>query len=880
MLRIIQNNSAHGAKSYYTTADYYTEGQELEGIWKGKGAKRLGLSGAVRKEEWDALCDNRNPSTGEVLTPRQKTDRRVGYDMNFHAPKSLSLLYALTQDERILSAFRESVDATMEDMESEMKTRVRKEGKTEDRTSGNMIWGEFVHFTARPVEGIPDPHLHAHCFVMNATWDKEENRWKAGQFGALKRDANFFEAVFHSRLARSLEELGVEVKRTKNGWEIDGVPDSAIKKFSRRTAQIEKEAKDKGITNPEAKGGLGAKTREHKKKDMTLGELREQWSSRLTPDELDALGAVRHRVGKDAIPEDDRIAGEAASRAIEHCFERNSVVLERKLLAEALKRSYGRGSAKTVLDRVKRENLVTGERNGQRFVTTREVLLEEKRMIDFARQGRGTCRPLGKPGFSLKREWLNDGQRRAVSHVLNSPDRVMLLRGRAGTGKTTLMQEAVEAIEANGTKVFTFAPSADASRGTLRKEGFENAETVAKLLVDKELQSEIEGQVIWIDEAGLLGVKSMAQVFDLAEKTNARVILSGDRFQHGSVERGAALRLLEQDAGLIPAEIKEIKRQKDEYKRAVEALSEGRVTEGFRKLDQLGWIKEVPEEERYKILAKDYVSTIEAGKSALIVSPTHREGQRIQDEIRTLLKETGTLGQAERTIPILENANLTEAERKDAVNLLPGDVLVFHQNAKGIRKGQRVVVGESAVGGLPLHEAAKFQVYRPRELSVAPGDILRVTRNGTTLDGEHRLNNGATYTVKAFDKQGNIELTNGWTINRDFGHLTHGYCVTSHTAQGRTVDRVLLAESSMSFPAASKEQAYVSISRGREGATIYTDNKAALLEAISDSDERLTATEFVNGDLSRQRSQVIQRLADLTHEPRAPLAERELVYER
>ncbi len=65
-----------------------------------------------------------------MLTLRQKTNRRVGYDFNFHVPKSVSILYGLTNDDRILDAFRESVDATMRDMETEMKTRVRSDGRT------------------------------------------------------------------------------------------------------------------------------------------------------------------------------------------------------------------------------------------------------------------------------------------------------------------------------------------------------------------------------------------------------------------------------------------------------------------------------------------------------------------------------------------------------------------------------------------------------------------------------------------------------------------------------------------------------------------------------------------------------------------------------
>ena len=861
MLRITQNNSPDRAKSYYSTSDYYSEGQELVGVWKGKGAARLGLSGQVGREDWDALCDNRHPANGETLTPRTKRERRVGYDFNFHVPKSVSILYGLTRDERILDAFRDSVEATMEDIEAEMQTRVRAGGRNEDRTTGNMVIGEFVHFTARPVEGVPDPHLHAHCFVFNTTWDDHESRWKAGQFAALKRDAPFFEAVFHARVARRLEELGLPTQRTKQGWELAGVPQSAIEKFSRRTALIEEKAREAGITNPEAKGELGAKTRERKQKDLTLDELRGEWMSRMTADELAALEGVKARLGMEGLPEDGRAAREAALHAVGHCFERSAVVPERTLLAEAMKRAVGKASPESVAGSLAAEHLVVAEREGRRLATTRSVLEEETRMLAFARSGRGTCRPLGTPRYALKRDWLNADQRRAVRHVLDSNDRVILVRGAAGTGKTTMMKEAVEGIEAGGKRVFVFAPSADASRGVLREvEGFADADTVARLLVDERLQARIAGQVIWIDEAGLLGSRMMGRVFDLADRLGARVILSGDRRQHGSVERGAALRLLEEEAGLVPAEIREIQRQHGDYREAVRALSEGRTEDGFRELDRLGWIREVGETDRYKALADDYVATVEEGKTALVVSPTHLEGEWITDEIRARLKQAGRLGEGERTFVALESANLTEAEKAEPLNYSPGDVLVYHQNAKGHRKGERVIVGDEP---LPLDQAERFQVYRPSVLPIAPGDVLHITRNGTTADGRHRLNNGSLYAVRGFDAGGNIVLANGWTVAKDYGHLAHGYVVTSHASQGKTVDRVFIGQSSDSLPAASREQFYVSVSRGRESAAIYTDDKEALLEAVSRSDERLTATEFVAGRDVRERAETIQRLERL-----------------
>ena len=854
MLRIYQNNSAVGVKGYYSkAADYYTDGPELVGQWRGEGAKRLGLAGVVQKETWDALCDNRNPATGETLTLRQKQNRRIGYDFNFHVPKSVSVLYSLTKDERILDAFRQSVDETMRELESEMQTRVRKDGQNGKRITGNMLWGEFVHFTARPVGGIPDPHLHAHCFVFNTTWDKKEAAWKAGEFAGLKRDAPYFEAKFHSRMARKLAGLGIAVERSKTGWEIASVTKSVIKQFSRRTALIEKEALRRGIVDPAAKAELGAKTREHKKKDLTIEQLRSEWSSRLSEGERAAVAAVGKRVGGKAIGEDAKAPDAAVRHAMEHWFERKSVVPERTLLAEAMKHAIGKAGPEAVEAAYQRQEFVVGEQDGRRMATTREVLKEEMRMIGYARSGRGTEAMLcGKP-HAFARDWLNEGQRRAVLHVLASRDKVILVNGSAGVGKTKMMQEAVEAIQAGGKRVFTFAPSADASRGVLRSEGFKNADTVARLLIDELLHEKLRGQVIWIDEVSLLGTKTMASVFDLADKLDARVVLSGDRWQHGSVERGAALRLLEEEAGLVPAEIKDIMRQKGAYMQAVRALSDGRTEEGFRQLDELGWIREIADDDRYRVLAKDYVATVAAGRSALVVSPTHREGERITAEIRSELKKLGRLTAEEQPVLQLQNANLTEAQRADEVNYLPGDVLEYHQNAKGIRKGHRLVAGQQE---LPLGQAARFQAYRAGELRLAPGDLVRITKNGSTADGRHRLNNGARFAIEGFSPSGDLVLDNGWTVSKEFGHLAYGYCSTSHASQGKTVTHILIGQSAESFPASSREQFYVSISRGRQRATIYTNDKKALLAAVDRSDSGMAATEFVN---KRARVAVLQR---------------------
>lgn len=249
MLRIIQNTHAGSAKSYYAASDYYSEGQELVGRWGGKAASLLGLEGTVDQRAFDALCDNLHPQTGKQLTPRLRDDRTVGYDFNFHVPKSVSLLYEIGRDERILDAFRAAVGETMGEIEADMKTRVRKQGENAERATGNLLWAEFIHFTSRPVDGLPDPLLHAHCFAFNVTHDPQERRWKAGQFRDIKRDAPYYQAAFHVRLANKLADLGYGIERQGKAWEVSGISRKVIERFSRRTEQIEETAPE-GFDQP------------------------------------------------------------------------------------------------------------------------------------------------------------------------------------------------------------------------------------------------------------------------------------------------------------------------------------------------------------------------------------------------------------------------------------------------------------------------------------------------------------------------------------------------------------------------------------------------------------------------------------------------------
>jgi conjugative relaxase-like TrwC/TraI family protein len=906
MLRVTQQDDSAAAKRYYSSADYLSEGQEIIGFWGGRDAQRLGLEGVVDKESFERLCDNLDPRTGKQLTARTRSERTVGYDFTFSVPKSVSLVYALSGDEQIMAAFREAVDETMRDIEAEMQTRVRKGGKDENRVTGNMLWSEFIHKTARPIGGFPDPHLHAHCFAFNATFDEEEQSFKAGQFRDLKRDAPYFQAAFRVRLAEKLQDLGFGIVRKRDDFELAGVPAALLKRFSRRTEEVEKAyeeflaeklaelghgeflegengwklivdgasrsrkeihlaAAQFGITDPDYKGELGAKTREGKTKALSWDQLRKEWNRQLSPEEREVLASV-HRRDK-AFARQSGQESTAVDHAIAHCFERDASVSERKLLTEALKRGIGA----VTLDRVKRElarrSLIRAEKDGRAMVSTWEMKQAESKVVDFGREGRGRYRPLGDAERPFTRTWLNDGQKAAVKHVLASRDAVTIIRGAAGTGKTTLEEELGEALREAGHAVVATAPRTGAVDVLRDEAGFAGAVTLAHFLKSEKAQDAVRGGVVLVDEAGVVSTKEMGKLFDVLERIGARAVLVGDRQQNRAVAAGEPLKLLEQRAGLAVAEVTEVLRQSGDYKNVAQALNQGRLEEAFAGLDRLKWIKEVPDGERYQAMADAYLAASSEKKkngeykTALCVSPTHAEIAKITAAIRDALKtenhpKAQRLGE-EKVVDVWVPTHLTEAQRRDAANYESGYLLQFHQNAPGHKSGSRLVVGEGEK--LPLAYADRFEVYRPAKLALAERDRVRVTSNGKTKDGKHKLKSGALYTVEGFDAQGRPIIDHGWVV--DNGFLSHGYAVTADASQGRTVDKVFVGLADESMKATNRRRWYVALTRGKELAHVFTDSKEELLQAIQRPDEKLSATELA--ELARPKAKLRQRLKKL-----------------
>nr|WP_255614214.1 AAA family ATPase [Chitinophaga pendula] len=443
------------------------------------------------------------------------------------------------------------------------------------------------------------------------------------------------------------------------------------------------------------------------------------------------------------------------------------------------------------------------------------------------------------------------------------------------------MKELVPLMEKAGKHVTLVAPTVSESRGTLKDEGFQDAETVDKLLSSPDMKAALKGQVLICDEGGLLGTKKATALLELAEKQDCRLIFVGDTRQHSSVERGDALRILNTVGGIKTAEVSRIFRQRNiHYRAAVEDLSKGDVKTAFEKLDGIEFIKSVDPMNPHARLTDDYVAALKKGKTALVISPTHKQGDEATSAIREKLRKAGLIGKKEIAASRLVNLNLTEAEKSDWRNFKEGQQIVqFNQHVKGAKRGSTWAVasvretlvelrndkGQSLI--LPQDKAGMFDLFHKTEIGLSKGDKVRITR--TAFDEQNRrMDNGWMFDVVSVSKNGGITLRNPsgkttYVLGKEFGHLAHAYCVTSHNSQGKTVDEVFIHQPAATFPATDAKQFYVSVSRGRDAAHIYTDDKDALLDHAVRLGDRQSALELVGGmDKHLEHIRQLQRQPD------------------
>lgn len=862
----------HCAKEYFRehlrVGDYYAEGQKVSGEWFGEAAEKLGLTGEVTEKEFLALCEGLNPQTGEWLTARQNSvrvdegkvaaNRRVFYDFTFSPPKSVSIV-GLYQDVRIVELHDRAVRMAMGELEKFAETRVRKDGQNSDRVTGNLVGASFQHDTSRDL----DPHLHTHCVVFVATHDPVENRWKALQAAGMYRAQKFAVNLYYHELAKGLRLLGYELAPNARDFEIKGVPAPLIERFSKRHRQIDDET-ERRIEKEGLRGHVGALRKQvahdkrcRKIKDSTADRLRPSWGRQMTAEERSALNALR-----DLKPERPHVADMRGivAWADQHMFERRSVVSEHELMSTAL--AHGRGQTfdlAALKQAVEERGYVREE--GTQALTSREVLRCELDLVLAARDGRHRHAALN-PDYACSPS-LSAEQREAVTQILGSRDTITLFRGGAGTGKSFALKEVERGLVVANRPVVVLAPQRQ-QVSDLIKDGLA-AQTVAQVLTTKQLPC---GAVVIVDEAGQLGGRQLHELVRLTTAQNGRLILSGDTRQHGAVTASDALRAIEQYGRVKSAEVREIRRQNPalgksraeqnairEYRAAVKAAAAGDVAGSFERLNRLGWVRELSEDQRRGVLAKEYAAALARREKPLVVAQTWHEVHAVNEAIRERLKATRKLG-AGKTVTAYQTVDGTEAQKRSAVFYEAGQHVLFLKRYGRFAKGDFcrvegasdrgvVLVKDGRRSTLSYRYTGRIVVTKESKLEVARGDRLQLKFNGKSVEGAS-LVNGELVTVRRVQKNGAVvvrdDAGNRKTLAPAQRLFNRGYAVTSYASQGKTVDTVFLADAAN--PAATnRNQWYVAISRGRMRAVVFTSNKEELRADIQREGARRLALE-------------------------------------
>jgi len=855
------------AERHLEHSDYYDEGRRVQGQWHGQGAELLGLRGEVTREQFEAVREGLHPETGEFLRPRHSADRldangseqskgRSLYDLTFSAPKSISIQALVGGDERLITAHDKAVREALAEAENYAAARIRLNGANEDRATANWIVAAYRHDTSREL----DPQLHTHAVTANLTFDGVEGRWKALQASGLYERRAYLTEVYRNALAREVYCLGYEIESRRDskgrdhGFEIRGVSDELLEKFSVRSSQrdaaIERFTVEHGRkpTNNEV-AVLVRESRADKLAEISTEKMRKQQQARLLPEESHTLKHLYEesveRAGE--IPNEPTQAAESLQHAKEHLFERSSVVREHELMTEVLR--HGRGK----IDRSQLRGALELEQSQGSLIragnnlATRESLEREQRMIAAVDGGIGRHERLGGKREFSPSDRLREEQLRAVHQILDSHDFAINLRGAAGTGKTATLTEIARGLREAGREVLAVAPTRGAVE-ELQKVGFRDAMTISRLLEDPKAQAALHGRVLVLDEAGMVSGRQMEGLLKLAKREDARILFSGDTRQLQSVEASDALRILEQESRMKSVSLMDVQRQTQaQYRDAIQTLRHS-PEQGFEKLEQLGAIREVPYLECAQAVASAYRAlTSDSSRTVLVVAGTHDEIGKITDAIREDMKQRGELDcgiVSERYVPL----QWTEAQKKDLVNYTSGQVLLFHRSSHGIEKHEALIVERTDKSGIVVRDqhgmermvspsqARSFSVHERQQIEVAPGDKLLLT--GNRGDAAFRATNGELVKVCDVDG-GRIHLEDGRKLPANFHEFAHGYAVTAHRSQGKTVDAVILSADAM-----KQELFYVGASRGRQVIVVVTSDREQLRNMLGISTARPSATEL------------------------------------
>jgi conjugative relaxase-like TrwC/TraI family protein len=597
-----------GAEAYQLSGvaqsldDYYSGRGEAVGWWAGTGALSLGLAHEVGADDLRAALAGMAPGAGgldpngEQIRPHPR--RVPGFDLTFKAPKSVSTLYAVSDDPRIQGAIIEAYEAAVRDTIAWLERgaiAVRRgtgnarflsdlaakdpaaaqAAKQRKVPGGEVMAAVYRHRTSR----AGDPLLHWHCLIPNMVRGAD-GRWSAfvhpDLYRAARAAGEIFQAAGREHLTRT---LGVEWRPGRHVPEIAGVPQGLADQFSKRSQEIRNYLDATGL--PADAGGRqeAVLATRQGKPELEGQRFDTAWKAEAVafgwgPDQAEELIATltpRLVAGYDEglwrLPEtsfeadgtpyvNDRIvtAEEWATDLLRRNLTADDATFTRNDLAQAVAHRLGDGATIATVERVANRVLASPQtlpvqtNNGEapRW-TSRELLAIERRLVT-AYDHHDTV-----PAVAPKRieaeitkaakagRPLGADQATAVRTIVGSTDAVSVLVGPAGTGKTYALGVAANAWHAAGYTVQGAAPSA---RAAIELAGAGIDSTTMAALQRRWHHGNAAPTartVLVIDETSMASTRDLEPLVTQTAQAGGRVVLVGDPHQLPEIQAGGGL---------------------------------------------------------------------------------------------------------------------------------------------------------------------------------------------------------------------------------------------------------------------------------------------------------------------------------------------------
>jgi conjugative relaxase-like TrwC/TraI family protein len=956
MLSVAAVSSSSGAASYFAQDNYYTASENEEaGRWAGKGSEALGLRGAVEKDQFEAILNGVLP-TGEAVG--QTENRKLATDLTFSMPKSASIMAYVAGDERILAAHMKSVQKAIGFIErnfAEART-YEKNPKGEPQLTGNVVAALFAHDTSRAL----DPQGHIHAIIANLTQDKD-GKWRALHNGEIWKNNTVIGQAYHAAFRAELQKLGYETEAIgKHGsFEIKGVPIEVREEFSTRSAQIKEKIEALGIKSDYGKDQATLSTRDDKLNVEDKGALVQDWKERgaamgfdgkalhqealSRSQEKSGFGEsitrvvehVAERVGRLFKSNDPMVsspmramfmqgdvikAEHATAAAIRHLSEREAAFdksdIKRAALGFQIKGLEVEGVEQRIEVLLKEGKLIPGisERADGHFkmVTTPQALKMEQGILDGIDAGRGKGEVIVAPdkvidaiGAVTAERPLNAGQTAAAVMILSSGDKITLVQGVAGAGKSTMINAVARIAEGEGKEVLGLAFQnkmvADLKgAATLGEDGTKkgiDAQTIASFVNAhhngarlgagpryEASKMVLENKILLVDEASMVSSKDMLKLNEIAHGYGISLHYIGDRQQLSATEQGKSYAVAQEHGAPMARMDDNLRQANSPLLLAVAGLTnEGYASAAIRLLDAHGKVSNEGGDYLGKAANLWLEKTTEQREKTAIFTAGRDDRAEINRLVQEGLKAEGTLGGSPQNIDALQNANYTREEHRFASSYQKGLVLDVRMTVKelALKKGEYKVVSTDDKGRVTLEKDGKIKIIDPQKinpnhkfdrltlnernkLEIYKGDTIRWTER----DKEREIEKSTFAKILDVSEKGvTVELDTKKMLTLGpndpmMKRIDLGYALNAHMAQGITQESAIQAISAYQKNLATQRSENVLATRAMTDLHVVTDHKEDLQKQLDKSPGNKTSALEVTGQITVDPGKTIKTEKD------------------